>query len=92
MHIRRCLSLINRYHVSSMLLCCLASQSESLRNLVVSEAADWQVLTLRLAVQLQALKSSTPDDESLGGNNSKYKQAGFSPPGRFKLNLLLFLV
>eukprot|EP00752_Nemacystus_decipiens_P003763 g3464.t1 len=49
-------------------------QSESLRNLIVSEAADWQVLTLRLAVQLQALKSSTRDDESHDGNSSKYKQ------------------
>lgn len=40
----------------------------------MSEAADWQVLTLRLAVQLQALKNSIPDDESLDGNSSKYKQ------------------
>ncbi|CAB1112153.1 unnamed protein product [Ectocarpus sp. CCAP 1310/34] len=37
---------------------------ESLRNLIVSEAADWQVLTLRLAVQLQALKNSTSDGSS----------------------------
>ena len=51
------------------------SQSESLRNLIVSEAADWQVLTLRLAVQLQALKSATTDDETLDGNSSsKHKQ------------------
>lgn len=50
---------------------CLALQSESLRNLIVSEAADWQVLCLRLAVQLQALKSSKPE---LDRNNSHYKQ------------------
>ncbi|CAM9263631.1 unnamed protein product [Ectocarpus fasciculatus] len=44
-------------------------QGESLRNLIVSEAADWQVLTLRLAVQLQALKNATLD-----GSNWKDKQ------------------
>ncbi|CAN0174374.1 unnamed protein product, partial [Laminaria digitata] len=35
------------------------AQGETLRNLIVSEAADWQVLTLRLAVHLQALQQST---------------------------------
>ncbi|CAM9420381.1 unnamed protein product, partial [Sphacelaria rigidula] len=33
-------------------------QAEKLRNLIVSEAADWQVLTLRLATQLESLKRS----------------------------------
>lgn len=47
------------------------SQAESLRNLIVSEVADWQVLTLRLAVQLQALKNST---QELDGSVSNYKQ------------------
>lgn len=58
----------------AVLFCSLPSQSESLRNLIVSEAADWQVLTLRLAVQLQGLKNSAPDDDSLDGSSSKYKQ------------------
>lgn len=38
-------------------------QAEKLRNLIVSEAADWQVLTLRLATQLESLKRSM----SVGG-------------------------
>lgn len=37
------------------------AQGETLRNLLVSEAADWQVLTLRLAVHLQALQQSSLD-------------------------------
>ncbi|CAM9184261.1 unnamed protein product [Scytosiphon promiscuus] len=46
-------------------------QGESLRNLIVSEAADWQVLMLRLAVQFRALKISTSET---GGNSSSCKQ------------------
>lgn len=40
----------------------LARQAEKLRNLIVSEVADWQVLTLRLAAQLEALKRSMTGD------------------------------
>lgn len=50
---------------------CVCSQGESLRNLIVSEAADWQVLMLRLAVQLRALKTSTVESD---GENSRCKQ------------------
>ncbi|CAM9211662.1 unnamed protein product [Hapterophycus canaliculatus] len=46
-------------------------QGESLRNLIVSEAADWQVLMLRLAVQLRALKTSTIETD---GDSSNCKQ------------------
>lgn len=37
-------------------------QGEKLRNLIVSEAADWQVLTLWLAVHLQTLQHSLQSD------------------------------
>lgn len=46
------------------------AQGETLRNLIVSEAADWQVLTLRLAVHLQALKQSSLE----GGGRQPSKQ------------------
>lgn len=51
----------------------LPVQGERLRNLIVSESADWQVLTLRLAVNLQSLKRAVHEDagkkasEQVGG-------------------------
>lgn len=57
--------------IADTILYCCVWQAESLRNLIVSEVADWQVLTLRLAVQVQALKNSTPGPD---GNKSNYKQ------------------
>lgn len=40
------------------------TQGEKLRNLIVSEAADWQVLMLWLAVHLEALQRSLQGDGS----------------------------
>lgn len=54
---------------------CVFLQGESLRNLIVSEAADWQVLMLRLAVQLRALRNSTTES---GGESSGCKQVCIS--------------
>lgn len=51
-----------------------AFQGEKLRNLILSEAADWQVLTLTLAVHLQALDKSLHGDDSHGDTGKTSEQ------------------